>query len=129
MQHLLTSLPVANSSSSSTDTDITTTIHRTLTSTSYVTQTAPESITTSLSSTSGPWLPVLTYEWTQYIYPTVIGTVQVIVNTDTNRTMTSTKYNTQIATNGTESILTRTDTNEAGTVTGVAYGFSENYTV
>lgn len=54
-----------------------------------------------------------------FLLPTVVGTVQIIVNTDTNRTATSTKFKTQYANNGSISILTRTDTNSAGTVTAV----------
>lgn len=59
------------------------------------------------------------YTWSQYITPTIVGTVEVIINTDTNRTLTTTKTNTEFSTNGTLSTLTRTDTNIAGTVTAV----------
>lgn len=59
------------------------------------------------------------YTWSQYIEPTIIGTVEIIINTDTNRTVTTTKTKTEFANNGTIGVLTRTDLNAAGTVTAV----------
>ena len=63
------------------------------------------------------------YTWTQWITPTTVGVVQVVINTDTNRTFTKTRIDTEFSNNGTMSVLTRTDTNSAGTVTGVTEDF------
>lgn len=130
-------MPDANASTS-TDTDITTTIFRTLTSTSFLTSTQDvttstsgndKATKTSWSSISGPILPALTYSWSQYITPTIIGTVDIVINTDTNKTFTTTKTNTEYATNGSLAVLSRTDTNAAGTVTASQAGFVSNITV
>lgn len=85
--------------------------------------------TTTNSEIDGPYLAAVSYIWTQYIHPTTVGTVEVIINTDTNRTYTTTKTNTEFSTNGTLSILTRTDTNAAGTVTAAQDLFGYNVTV
>lgn len=86
--------------------------------------------TTTFSEIDGPYLAGYSYIWTQYIAPTTIGTIEIIINTDTNRTYTTTKTNTEFATNGTLSILTRTDVNAAGTVTAVEQDlFGYNVTV
>ena len=53
------------------------------------------------------------------IFPTTVGTVLVVINDDTNQTSLTTKTNTEYKSNGTLNILTRTDTNGAGTVTKV----------
>lgn len=71
------------------------------------------------SSTVGPSLFAQRYTWTQTIFPTTVGTVLVVINDDTNRTSLTTKTNTEYKSNGTLNILTRTDTNGAGTVTTV----------
>lgn len=86
--------------------------------------------TTTFSDIIGPYLAGHSFTWSQYITPTTVGTVEVIINTDTNRTYTTTKTNTEFSTNGTISILTRTDTNAVGTVTAVAHDlFGYNVTV
>ncbi|KAK0850835.1 hypothetical protein LTR91_014746 [Friedmanniomyces endolithicus] len=49
--------------------------------------------------------------------PTIIGTVMVTVNEATNKTQSTTVYNEEYTTDGGTTILTRTDTDAAGTVT------------
>ena len=63
----------------------------------------------------------------QDITPTVLGTVYVVIdNHNKTETITSTKSDiaTVYKTNGTLSLLTRTDVNAEGTVTAVIYGNS-----
>jgi hypothetical protein len=80
-----------------------------------------------ISSTTGPFLGAYSYTWSQYILPTTVGTVMVVINEATNQTSTSTSYHTEFDRSGSKTILTRTDTNAAGTVTDVVedmYGSS-----
>jgi hypothetical protein len=75
------------------------------------------SIDTSIKTTAGPFLGAFSYTWTQYIIPTTVGTVLVVVNNATNQTSTTTIFHTEFIQNGSQTLLTRTDTNAAGTVT------------
>ncbi|KAK3075705.1 methionyl-tRNA synthetase [Teratosphaeriaceae sp. CCFEE 6253] len=52
-----------------------------------------------------------------------VDTVLVTTNEATNRTYSTTVYHDEFTTNGTAKILTRTDTNQTGTVTATAEGF------
>ncbi|KAK4901293.1 hypothetical protein LTR27_001851 [Elasticomyces elasticus] len=82
------------------------------------------------SSTSGPWAVGYTSSWKQVIWPTIVGTVIITINEATNKTYSTTVYNSEFAVNGTSSILTRTDVNSAGTVTKVKRdAFGQNATV
>ena len=84
-------------------------------------------VTSFFSETKGPWLPAQSYTWSQFITPTTVGTVEVIVNKDTNKTLTTTKTNLEYQSNGKLQIgLTRTDTNAAGTVTDTARALGLN---
>ncbi|KAF2165180.1 hypothetical protein M409DRAFT_56058 [Zasmidium cellare ATCC 36951] len=91
--------------------------------------------TTSFSSLSGPWLTARSWEWKSVYSRVTVGTVLVTVDQITNQTVTSTSYNSdhlQFVTSGTFSgpdLHTRTDTDAAGTVTGVVYDGSEKLTV
>jgi hypothetical protein len=59
------------------------------------------------------------YSWSQYIIPTTVGTVMVTVNEATNQTSSTTIYHSEYENNGSMTLLTRTDTDGAGTVTNV----------
>ncbi|TKA70725.1 hypothetical protein B0A55_07561 [Friedmanniomyces simplex] len=75
------------------------------------------SITSFYSWTYGPFAGADLYTWSQWITPTIIGTVVVTINEATNKTYSTTVFNEEYTTNGETKILTRTDTNAAGTVT------------
>jgi len=64
-------------------------------------------------------MAVYSYSWSQYITPTIVGTVQVTVNEATNQTWSTTVYNSEFENNGSMTLLTRTDTDAAGIVTQV----------
>lgn len=64
------------------------------------------------------------YTWTPQYRPITIGTVFVVVNEDTNRTVTTTKIRDAWTEYSTISILSRNDTNAAGTVTAAV---TDNY--
>jgi len=75
---------------------------------------------TSISSViDGPQLEARTFTWVQVITPTIVGTVQIVVDNVLNRTLTTTKTNAEFVENGTllRSLYVRSDTNAAGTVT------------
>lgn len=94
-------------------------------SSTKTTATAP--VITSLSSTAGPFLAAYSYTWSQYITPTIVGTVQVTVNEATNETYSRTVYHSEYATNGSVSLITRTDTNSLGTVTAAVNDINGGY--
>ncbi|KAK0868598.1 hypothetical protein LTR87_014084 [Friedmanniomyces endolithicus] len=75
------------------------------------------SVQSHWSFTDGPSAQAQLYTWSQWITPTIIGTVMVTVNEATNKTQSTTVYNEEYTTDGGTTILTRTDTNAAGTVT------------
>lgn len=77
-----------------------------------------------ISSTAGPFLGAYSYTWSQYIVPTTVGTVLVVVNNATNQTSTTTIYHTEFERNGSMTLLTRTDTNTAGTVTNAVLDYN-----
>ena len=62
------------------------------------------------------------YTWSQWIRPTTVGTVYVTVNEATNQTSSTTVYHSEYKTNGSMQLLTRTDVDALGTVTGIAEG-------
>jgi len=78
------------------------------------------------SSTNGPFAAAGIYTWVQHVQPVTVGTVQVTVNKADNRTVSNTVYHTDFNVNGSQQLLTRTDTDARGTVTKVIDG---NYTV
>jgi len=71
------------------------------------------------SATDGPYAPATSMTWSQWITPSIVGTVLVTVNKANNRTVSTTVYHTDFETNGSRQLLTRTDTNAASTVTKV----------
>ncbi|CZT10027.1 uncharacterized protein RCO7_03179 [Rhynchosporium graminicola] len=89
------------------------------------------SVTSFFSSITGPNIAVDSYTWSQYIIPITVGTVLVVVNKATNKTTSTTVFHTDYVRNGSTALLTRTDTNSAGTVTQVksADGQNRNITV
>ena len=69
-----------------------------------------------------PTLGTFTYSWSQAYTPPILGTVYVVISDNQTKTVTSTNSaviasNTEVLVNGTLQLLTRTDVNEAGTVT------------
>lgn len=66
-------------------------------------------------------MPGVTYVWSQYIFPTTVGTEVVVVSGDT--TTTTTEFHEGFELSGTIGLPTRTDTNIEGTVTGVKEDF------
>ncbi|KAH9217837.1 hypothetical protein DL95DRAFT_385960 [Leptodontidium sp. 2 PMI_412] len=83
------------------------------------TSSSSELVTSSFSDIKGPFLAAVSSTWTQVIIPTTVGTVMVVVNEATNETSSTTIYHTDYERNGSSTILTRTDTDAAGTVTQV----------
>ncbi|KAK4505337.1 hypothetical protein PRZ48_003300 [Zasmidium cellare] len=88
------------------------------------------------SSISGPELPATSWTWRSAYSRVTVGTVYVTVDQVNSQTVTSTSYNSdqlQYITSGTltgsDALHSRTDTNAAGTVTGVIYDGSERLTV
>ncbi|KAH0348528.1 hypothetical protein KCU83_g6073, partial [Aureobasidium melanogenum] len=67
----------------------------------------------------GPSMTALSYTWAQVITPTTIGTIHVMINTESNSTWTSTEMHTEYASRSSLQTLTRTDTNADRTVTAV----------
>ncbi|KAL2072918.1 hypothetical protein VTL71DRAFT_10242 [Oculimacula yallundae] len=86
-------------------------------------------VTSFFSRITGPMIAVNSYTWSQYIIPITVGTVLVIVNEATNQTTSTTVFHTDYVRNGSTALLTRTDTNNAGTVTQVKQAFGQNMTV
>ncbi|KAK5712071.1 hypothetical protein LTR15_012140 [Elasticomyces elasticus] len=79
----------------------------------------------SVVVTATPSVRGISYTWFQAFTPTILGTVYIVIN-NLNQTRTTTVTNssaiaskTQYLRNGTLVLLTRTDVNEAGTVTKV----------
>ncbi|CZR54903.1 uncharacterized protein PAC_04788 [Phialocephala subalpina] len=77
------------------------------------------SVTSSFSDITGPFILAHSSTWIQVIVPTTVGTVMVTVNEATNQTFSTTIYHTDYERNGSATLLTRTDTDAAGTVTQV----------
>ncbi|KAE8446266.1 hypothetical protein EG329_012352 [Mollisiaceae sp. DMI_Dod_QoI] len=75
------------------------------------------SATSFFSDIAGPFILAQSSTWTQFIVPTTVGTVMVTVNEATNQTFSTTIYHTDYERNGSATLLTRTDTDAAGTVT------------
>lgn len=79
-----------------------------------------DSTYTSISSIiDGPHLLANTFKWVQVITPTIVGTVRIVIDANSNRTFTTTKTKAEFVENGTllPSLYSRTDINAAGTVT------------
>lgn len=81
-----------------------------------------DSTITSYSYQDGPYLGAQTACWSQFWYPVTVGTVLVTVDQIHNTTLSRTVYNTEVSTDGTLKLFTRTDTNAQGTVTTVFNG-------
>ena len=77
------------------------------------------SVTSYFSQITGPFIQAWSSTWSQVILPVTVGTVMIIVNEATNKTSTTTIYHTEFEKNGSATLLTRTDTNAAGTITQV----------
>ncbi|OWP03911.1 hypothetical protein B2J93_5870 [Marssonina coronariae] len=112
-------------SRNSTTVEPTTTVTRTITKTRKPSSSAPA--VSSFSSTQGPFLMVDSSTWSQFIIPTTVGTVMVTVNEATNKTISTTIYHTDYEINGTVTLLSRTNTNAAGTVTQVVSNVTVTY--
>jgi hypothetical protein len=67
--------------------------------------------------------------WSQWITPSTVGTVMVTVNEATNQTFSTTIYHSEYENNGSMTLLTRTDTDAAGTVTKVLAGSPDALTM
>lgn len=72
----------------------------------------------------GPYMMANSFIWSQYIIPTTVGTVMVTVNEANNQTWSSTRWHTEYMNNDSITLVTRTDTNAAGTVTAIPYGIN-----
>ncbi|KAL2064168.1 hypothetical protein VTL71DRAFT_4662 [Oculimacula yallundae] len=87
-------------------------------------------VTSSFSQITGPFIAAFSSTWSQFIIPITVGTVMITINEATNQTYSTTIYHTDFESNGSTSLLTRTDTNAAGTITQVAtYGFNQTTTI
>lgn len=75
----------------------------------------------STSSIAGPFINGQVYYWKRdaLVTPTTVGTVVVQINDATNQTTTTTIFHSEYKVNGTLRLLTRNNTNPAGTVTQV----------
>jgi hypothetical protein len=73
----------------------------------------------SYSTSDGPFMHAATFSWSQYITPVIVGTVMVTVNEAADETSSTTIYHTDYEEGGSLALLTRTDTDTAGTVTHV----------
>ncbi|KAK0100582.1 hypothetical protein ONS95_007040 [Cadophora gregata] len=87
------------------------------------------SVTSFYSEIYGPFIAAVSSTWSQVIIPTTVGTVLVVVNAATNETTSTTIYHTDYLKNGSSTLLSRTDTDGAGTVTQVVTDIVNNNTV
>jgi len=82
-----------------------------------------------VASIVSPHVNILSYSWHRTGGVTVVGTAFIIQDGDTNSTRTTTKWHKDYLANET-ALLTRMDTNAAGTVTAtLSYPFNINITV
>ncbi|KAK4575051.1 hypothetical protein LTR86_000903 [Recurvomyces mirabilis] len=91
----------------------------------YTTPSQPPS-SSSFSYTRGPYASAYSYTW-RYMTPSTVGTVLITVNIAKNETISSTVFHTNFRESGNQTILTRTDVNDANTVTGVVGNFTVTY--
>ncbi|KAH7407105.1 hypothetical protein BKA64DRAFT_406986 [Cadophora sp. MPI-SDFR-AT-0126] len=87
------------------------------------------SVTSFYSAIRGPFIAAVSSTWSQVIIPTTVGTVMVVVNAATNETTSTTIYHTDFLKNGSSTLLSRTDTDVAGTVTQVVTDYQNNQTM